>query len=154
MELGLGVGQVDEFGLDRLRDIFTWGMETERVKLSCWRDCFAQRVYKHSPSRLINSKLTSCDGLAKWAEILSGLDQNMLKPASVDVLSNAFTQGLDDGEFFRSLAKKPLISFDNLSTREEKYVNMEEATQMKRVEATTMNQDEEDNDMESGRPLP
>ncbi|KAG8391767.1 hypothetical protein BUALT_Bualt01G0221200 [Buddleja alternifolia] len=74
--------------------------------------------------------------------------------ASVDVLSNAFTQGLDDGEFFRSLAKKPLISFDNLSTREEKYVNMEEATQMKRVEATTMNQDEEDNDMESGRPLP
>ncbi|KAG8366261.1 hypothetical protein BUALT_Bualt17G0058000 [Buddleja alternifolia] len=29
MELGLGVGRVDEFRLDRLRDIFIWSMKTE-----------------------------------------------------------------------------------------------------------------------------
>ncbi|KAG8391014.1 hypothetical protein BUALT_Bualt01G0143900 [Buddleja alternifolia] len=59
--------------------------------------------------------------------------------ASADVLSNIFAQGLNDNEFFRSLSKKPPIGFDNLLTRAKKYMNMEEATQMKRVETTTMN---------------
>ncbi|KAG8382418.1 hypothetical protein BUALT_Bualt05G0075200 [Buddleja alternifolia] len=53
--------------------------------------------------------------------------------ASADVLSYLFTQGLNDSEFFRSIAKKPPISFDNLLTRAEKYVNTEEATQIKRA---------------------
>ncbi|KAG8388320.1 hypothetical protein BUALT_Bualt02G0113300 [Buddleja alternifolia] len=48
--------------------------------------------------------------------------------ASADVLSNTFAQGLNDGEFLRSLAKKPPTSFNNLLTRAEKYVNMKEAT--------------------------
>ncbi|KAG8363789.1 hypothetical protein BUALT_Bualt19G0058900 [Buddleja alternifolia] len=70
--------------------------------------------------------------------------------ANVDVLSNAFAQGLiKDGKFFRSLAKKPPISFDNLLTRVEKYVNVEEATQIKRNKATPVNQDEEDAEVES-----
>ncbi|KAG8377661.1 hypothetical protein BUALT_Bualt08G0056100 [Buddleja alternifolia] len=40
-------------------------------------------------------------------------------------------QGLKDGYFFRSLAKKPVFSFDNLLARAEKYVNMEEAARIK-----------------------
>ncbi|KAG8380753.1 hypothetical protein BUALT_Bualt06G0048800 [Buddleja alternifolia] len=51
--------------------------------------------------------------------------------ATADMLSNAFTQGLNDGKFFRSLAKKSATSFDSLLARIEKYVNMEEATMMK-----------------------
>ncbi|KAG8386729.1 hypothetical protein BUALT_Bualt03G0179400 [Buddleja alternifolia] len=51
--------------------------------------------------------------------------------ANADVLSNAFTQGLRDGEFFRSLAKKPATSFDSLLARAEKYVNVEEEAKMK-----------------------
>ncbi|KAG8387572.1 hypothetical protein BUALT_Bualt02G0035300 [Buddleja alternifolia] len=41
--------------------------------------------------------------------------------ASAEVLSNAFAQGLNDGEFFRSFAKNPPISLNNLLTRAEKY---------------------------------
>ncbi|KAI3473671.1 hypothetical protein Pfo_031543, partial [Paulownia fortunei] len=47
--------------------------------------------------------------------------------AMQEVLSNALDQGLQDGEFFRSLAKKSAISFDDLLARAEKYINMEEA---------------------------
>ncbi|KAI3448580.1 hypothetical protein Pfo_005245 [Paulownia fortunei] len=54
--------------------------------------------------------------------------------ATQEVLSNALAQGLQDGEFFRSLAKKSARSFDDLLARAEKYINMEEAQRMKRDE--------------------
>ncbi|KAI3474877.1 hypothetical protein Pfo_030188 [Paulownia fortunei] len=54
--------------------------------------------------------------------------------ATQEVLSNALAQGLQDGEFFRSLAKKSAKSFDDLLARAEKYINMEEAQRMKRDE--------------------
>ncbi|KAI3458805.1 hypothetical protein Pfo_015468 [Paulownia fortunei] len=41
---------------------------------------------------------------------------------------------LEDGEFFRSLAKKSARSFDDLLGRVEKYINMQEAQRMKRDE--------------------
>ncbi|KAG8369315.1 hypothetical protein BUALT_Bualt15G0138500 [Buddleja alternifolia] len=41
---------------------------------------------------------------------------------SAEMLANAFAQGLNDGEFFGSLAKKPANNFDNLQAREEKYI--------------------------------
>ncbi|KAG8363449.1 hypothetical protein BUALT_Bualt19G0023700 [Buddleja alternifolia] len=53
--------------------------------------------------------------------------------ASADVLSNASAQCLNEGEFFRSLAKKPTTRFDNLLAIAKKYVNMEEVTKMKDV---------------------
>ncbi|KAI3459553.1 hypothetical protein Pfo_016216 [Paulownia fortunei] len=54
--------------------------------------------------------------------------------ATQEVLSNAMPQGLQDGEFFRLLAKKSARSFDDLLARAEKYINMEEAQRMKRDE--------------------
>ncbi|KAI3455044.1 hypothetical protein Pfo_011707 [Paulownia fortunei] len=54
--------------------------------------------------------------------------------ATQEVLSNALAQGLKDGEFFRSLAKKSARSFDDLLARAEKYINMEEVQRMKRDE--------------------
>ncbi|XP_073271555.1 uncharacterized protein [Primulina huaijiensis] len=54
--------------------------------------------------------------------------------ASPDITISAFTQGLRGGEFFKSLVKKPPSSYDDLLSRTEKYVNLEDAQRHKRME--------------------
>ncbi|XP_073304582.1 uncharacterized protein [Primulina huaijiensis] len=54
--------------------------------------------------------------------------------AAPDIMISAFTQGLREGEFFKSLVKKPASSYDDLLARAEKYVNMEDAQRYKRME--------------------
>ncbi|KAL0295116.1 UNVERIFIED_CONTAM: hypothetical protein Sradi_6851700, partial [Sesamum radiatum] len=44
-----------------------------------------------------------------------------------EVKASAFSQGLLDGDFFKSLAKKPVSKLDALMARAAKYINMEEA---------------------------
>lgn len=45
---------------------------------------------------------------------------------------SAFVQGLREGDFFRSLVKKVPHNFEELLSRAEKYINMEEAQKHKR----------------------
>ncbi|KAL0410841.1 UNVERIFIED_CONTAM: hypothetical protein Slati_3673800 [Sesamum latifolium] len=52
--------------------------------------------------------------------------------ATQEVKANAFSQGLLDGDFFKSLAKKPLSKFDALLARAAKYINMEDAQAAKK----------------------
>ncbi|XP_073127517.1 uncharacterized protein [Henckelia pumila] len=57
--------------------------------------------------------------------------------ATADTLVNSFTQGLRGGEFFRSLVKKPPLNYDELLSRAEKYVNLEDAQRQRRQEGTS-----------------
>ncbi|KAL0443977.1 UNVERIFIED_CONTAM: hypothetical protein Slati_2120400, partial [Sesamum latifolium] len=52
--------------------------------------------------------------------------------ATQEVKASTFAQGLMDGDFFKSLAKKPTIEFDVLLARAAKYINMEDAQASKR----------------------
>lgn len=47
--------------------------------------------------------------------------------ATFENFINAFSHGLVEGYFFKSLVKNPLIDYDDLLGRVEKYINMEEA---------------------------
>ncbi|KAL0434988.1 UNVERIFIED_CONTAM: hypothetical protein Sradi_0206700 [Sesamum radiatum] len=52
--------------------------------------------------------------------------------ATQEVKASAFTQGLIDGDFFKSLAKKSATKFDVLLARAAKYINVEDAQASKR----------------------
>ncbi|XP_073283418.1 uncharacterized protein [Primulina huaijiensis] len=54
--------------------------------------------------------------------------------ATPDIMISAFTQGLREGEFFKSLVKKPQSSYDDLLARTKKYVNLEDAQRHNRME--------------------
>ncbi|KAL0462886.1 UNVERIFIED_CONTAM: hypothetical protein Slati_0176200 [Sesamum latifolium] len=49
-----------------------------------------------------------------------------------EVKASTFSQGLLDGDFFKSLAKKPVSKFDALLARAAKYINMEDAQAAKK----------------------
>ncbi|XP_075489717.1 uncharacterized protein LOC142528562 [Primulina tabacum] len=51
---------------------------------------------------------------------------------ATETKTTAFTQGLREGEFFKSLTKKVPGDFEDLLSRAEKYINMEEAQKQKR----------------------
>ncbi|XP_074559865.1 uncharacterized protein LOC141815896 [Curcuma longa] len=57
--------------------------------------------------------------------------------APSEVLVSAFSQGLIEGDFFRSLIKKPPENFDMLMTRADKYIHVEEAQSARRINADT-----------------
>ncbi|KAL0440284.1 UNVERIFIED_CONTAM: hypothetical protein Slati_2511400 [Sesamum latifolium] len=52
--------------------------------------------------------------------------------ATQEVKASAFSQGLLDEDFFKSLAKKPVSKFDALLARAAKYINMEDAQATKK----------------------
>ncbi|KAL0455599.1 UNVERIFIED_CONTAM: hypothetical protein Slati_0899100 [Sesamum latifolium] len=52
--------------------------------------------------------------------------------ATQEVKASAFSQGLLDGDFFKSLAKKSVSKFDALLARTVKYINMEDAQMAKK----------------------
>ncbi|KAL0447906.1 UNVERIFIED_CONTAM: hypothetical protein Slati_1918500 [Sesamum latifolium] len=52
--------------------------------------------------------------------------------ATQEVKASAFSQGLLDGDFFKSLAKKPVSKFDAFLARLAKYINMEDTQTAKK----------------------
>ncbi|KAL2230933.1 UNVERIFIED_CONTAM: hypothetical protein Sindi_1687700 [Sesamum indicum] len=52
--------------------------------------------------------------------------------ATQEVKTSAFSQGLLDRDFFKSLAKNPVLKFDALLAHAAKYINMEDAQAAKK----------------------
>ncbi|KAL0391486.1 UNVERIFIED_CONTAM: hypothetical protein Slati_4533700 [Sesamum latifolium] len=52
--------------------------------------------------------------------------------ATQEVKASAFSQGLLDGDFFKSLSKKPVSKFDTLLARAAKYISVENAQDAKK----------------------
>ncbi|KAL0391451.1 UNVERIFIED_CONTAM: hypothetical protein Slati_4530200 [Sesamum latifolium] len=52
--------------------------------------------------------------------------------ATQEVKASAFSQGLLDGDSFKSLAKKPISKFDAILAYATKYINMEDAQAAKK----------------------
>ncbi|XP_075473920.1 uncharacterized protein LOC142504971 [Primulina tabacum] len=55
-----------------------------------------------------------------------------IRTCATETKTTAFTQGLREGEFFKSLTKKVPGNFEDLLSRAEKYINIEEAQKQKR----------------------
>ncbi|XP_074559155.1 uncharacterized protein LOC141815099 [Curcuma longa] len=60
--------------------------------------------------------------------------------APSEVLVSAFSQGLIEGDFFRSLIKKPPENFDMIMTRADKYIHVEEAQSARRTNTDSSSQ--------------
>ncbi|XP_073138653.1 uncharacterized protein [Henckelia pumila] len=65
----------------------------------------------------------------------------------------AFTQGLRDGEFFKSLVKIAPRTFEDLLARAEKYINMEEAQRKKKEVARREGSQDRERNRESQDPM-
>ncbi|XP_075515931.1 uncharacterized protein LOC142550751 [Primulina tabacum] len=74
--------------------------------------------------------------------------------ATTETLVNAFTQGLRGGQFFNSLVKKPPQSYDELLSRAEKYVNLEDAQRQRRVDTRPSDKDKGKEKVEPSRKRP
>ncbi|KAL0447545.1 UNVERIFIED_CONTAM: hypothetical protein Slati_1882400 [Sesamum latifolium] len=66
--------------------------------------------------------------------------------ATSNALICAFTQGLQDGNFFKSLTKKPPRNFYNLLAIVEQYINLEKAREYKNVVFGEKRKEQEDED--------
>ncbi|XP_073129114.1 uncharacterized protein [Henckelia pumila] len=95
----------------------------------------SKRYLKTSLS-LFNMKQSEVEPLREYVQRFNTADLKV--PATTaDTLVNSFTQGLRGGEFFRSLVKKPPLTYDELLSRAEKYVNLEDAQRQRRQEGTS-----------------
>ncbi|KAL0457979.1 UNVERIFIED_CONTAM: hypothetical protein Slati_0425100 [Sesamum latifolium] len=66
--------------------------------------------------------------------------------ATSNALIFAFTQGLQDGDFFKSLTKKPPRNFYNLLAIAEQYINLKEARKYKNDVFGEKRKEQEDKD--------
>ncbi|PIN04334.1 hypothetical protein CDL12_23131 [Handroanthus impetiginosus] len=101
----------------------------------------AQTWFSQLPSGSIHSFAQLCEYLEQeeretLREYIRRFTEATLEVSTThkEVLANAFIKGLQNEPFFSSLVKKPVEDFDELLARAEKYVNLEEANKIKRVE--------------------
>ncbi|XP_073285001.1 uncharacterized protein [Primulina huaijiensis] len=102
---------------------------------------------------LFNVKQSDADSLRDFIKRFN--DAALEVPAAAtETLVNAFTQGLRGGQFFNSLVKKPPHSYDELLSRAEKYVNLEDAQRQKRTDGRPGDRDKGKEKVEPSRKRP
>ncbi|XP_074570551.1 uncharacterized protein LOC141827208 [Curcuma longa] len=88
------------------------------------------KKYQKSPLTLFSMKQKPKETLREYLHRFSKEVWDRPSTPS-DILTSALTQGLQDGDFFRSLVKKPPSSYPKLLERANKYIHLEE-TQLAR----------------------
>ncbi|XP_074560659.1 uncharacterized protein LOC141816830 [Curcuma longa] len=94
------------------------------------------RAYRKTVMDLFSIKQKSKESLKEYLRRFNQGAQEV-PAAPSEVLVSAFSQGLIEGDFFRSLIKKPPENFDMLLTRADKYIHVEEAQSARRMNADT-----------------
>ncbi|XP_073154100.1 uncharacterized protein [Henckelia pumila] len=96
----------------------------------------SSKKYLKTSISLFNMKQSEVESLREYVQRFNTAALEV-PAATADTLVNSFTQGLRGGEFFRSLLKKPPLTYDELLSRAEKYVNLEDAQRQRRQEGTS-----------------
>ncbi|XP_073277696.1 uncharacterized protein [Primulina huaijiensis] len=104
-----------------------------------WREIWMLRQFASSKKHQKNylsmfvKKQQESETLREFIQRFNGTTLE-IPTASPDIMISDFTQGLRGGEFFKSLVKKPPSNYDDLLSRAEKYVNLEDGQRHKRME--------------------
>ncbi|XP_073121089.1 uncharacterized protein [Henckelia pumila] len=96
----------------------------------------SSKRYLNTSLSLFNMKQSEVEPLREYVQRFNTAALEV-PAATADTLVNSFTQGLRGGEFFRSLVKKPPLTYDELLSRADKYVNLEDAQRQRRQEGTS-----------------
>ncbi|XP_074574021.1 uncharacterized protein LOC141830496 [Curcuma longa] len=89
------------------------------------------KTYRKTIMDLFATKQKTRESLKDFVRRFNQIAQEV-PAASSDVLVNAFSQGLTEGDFFRSIIKRPPENFDVLLSRADKYIHVEEAQSARR----------------------
>ncbi|XP_074559159.1 uncharacterized protein LOC141815103 [Curcuma longa] len=98
------------------------------------RQFATSRAYRKTVMDLFSVKQKSKESLKQYVRRFNQ-EAREVPAAQSEVLVSAFSQGLIEGDFFRSLIKKPPENFDALLTRADKYIHVEEAQSARRTNA-------------------
>ncbi|XP_073137511.1 uncharacterized protein [Henckelia pumila] len=96
----------------------------------------SSKKYLKTSLSLFNLKQSEVEPLREYVQRFNTAALKV-PAATVDTLVNSFTQGMRGGEFFKSLVKKPPLTYNELLSRAEKYVNLEDAQRQRRHEGTS-----------------
>ncbi|XP_073318005.1 uncharacterized protein [Primulina huaijiensis] len=89
------------------------------------------KKYKKTAFSLFEVKQSSDESLRAYIKRFNRVALDV-PTCATETKTTAFTQGLREDEFFKSLTKKVPGDFEDLLSRAEKYINMEEAEKQKR----------------------
>ncbi|XP_074556805.1 uncharacterized protein LOC141812691 [Curcuma longa] len=103
-----------------------------------FKDLFLQhfstsRTYCKTTTDLFATKQGPKESLKDFVRRFNRVAQDV-PDATSPVLVSAFSQGILEGDFFRSLIKKPPVNYDALQSRAVKYIHVEEAQSSRRKE--------------------
>ncbi|XP_073152514.1 uncharacterized protein [Henckelia pumila] len=98
----------------------------------------SSKIYLKTSLSLFNLKQSEVEPLREYVQRFNTAALEV-PAATADTFVNSFTQGLRGGEFFKSLVKKPPLTYDELLSRSEKYMNLEDAQRQRRQEGTSGN---------------